>query len=128
MWYPLMPDAEDVAAALKDADVLLSKDSVEFFLRLCGGHRGIFMPAMAWVQDRQDRRVQNRADKCVWDITTTVMEVRSSLSQSNKKRRGGWDVGFRAAIAKSRAVHVNGMYSNLEDVPKINCQDPCGWC
>jgi hypothetical protein len=109
MWYPPLPDAATLAASLKDAAVFLSADSVGFFLKLCGGHRGIFMRAMAWVKEQQ----QQQQDLGCWDVVKSATEVRASLA------RGGWDVGFRAALAKSRAIVVNSKYSKLQSIPAV---------
>lgn len=48
LWYPPPPNAEQLSDQLAEAKwpVLLDAASVDFFTRLCGGHRGIFMCAM----------------------------------------------------------------------------------
>lgn len=60
LWYPPNPDADELRNQLADAKqpVLLDAQSVEFFVRLCGGHRGIFMLAMKWVQECQSNEPQ----------------------------------------------------------------------
>jgi hypothetical protein len=109
MWHPPLPNAKVLSASLKDAAVFLQDDSVGFFLKLCGGHRGIFMRAMAWVKEQQ----QQQQDLGCWDVVKSATEVRASLA------RGGWDVGFRAALAKSRAIVVNSKYSKLQSIPAV---------
>jgi hypothetical protein len=109
MWHPPLPNAKVLSASLKEARVFLQDDSVGFFLKLCGGHRGIFMRAMAWVKEQQ----QQQQDLGCWDVVKSATEVRASLA------RGGWDVGFRAALAKSRAIVVNSKYSKLQSIPAV---------
>jgi hypothetical protein len=118
MWYPPLPDAATLAASLKDAAVFLSADSVGFFLKLCGGHRGIFMSAMAWVkeQQQQQQQPQQQQELGEWNVVKSVTEVRASLAH------GGWDVGFLAALAKSRAIVVNSKYSKLQNIPAVFAQ------
>ena len=53
MWYPPVPEGNTLVEPLDDAGVHLSADSVNFFMQLCGGHRGIFMRAMNWVKEEQ---------------------------------------------------------------------------
>ena len=121
MWHPPMPDAKEaaeLAVSLKEADVSLSADSVLFFFKLCGGHRGIFMSAMEWVrQEQQPKADKEKEEVKLWDIGTSVAEVRASLANSATKEAGGWDEGFRAAVAQSRAVKVNSKFSDLDNIP-----------
>jgi hypothetical protein len=49
MWHPPMPDAEEAALLAQElvkVGVYLNKDSVLFFLKVVGDHRGIFMKVM----------------------------------------------------------------------------------
>jgi hypothetical protein len=113
MWYPPMPDSDELAANLQEASISLDGDSVRFFLKLCGGHRGIFMSAMEWVRREQ----QGNPDE--WDISKSVTEVRASLTVSATLDAGGWHEGFRGALAQSRAIRVNSKYSELANIPPV---------
>jgi hypothetical protein len=115
MWYPPMPNAIELALSLKGAGIFLSKESVDYFLKMCGGHRQIFMRAMEWVQEQQ----KDKEEEWEWDVTTSITNLRHSLSMSIVVEGGGWDKGFRAAIKKSRAVHVNQNFSKLVNIPPI---------
>ena len=106
MWYPPMPSETDLAGELQLAGVWLSAESVLFFLKLCAGHRGIFMAAMHWVADEQKKeQVQNE-----WAFSKSVKMVRKSL-------RTMWDSGFLSVLTKSRAIKVNGNFSDLDSIP-----------
>jgi hypothetical protein len=113
MWYPPMPDSEELAMNLKEASVSLSVDSIRFFMKLCGGHRGIFMSAMDWVRQEQEEEDDR------WDIDKSVTEVRASLAKSATLDAGGWHQGFRGALAQSRAIRVNSKYSELANIPPV---------
>ena len=89
MWYPPIPDSETLAIELKRAGVHLSSYSVDFFLKICGSHRGIFVSAMQWVQERQEGLTDE------WDIHQSVAEVRASFEESMKDNLGGWSMGLR---------------------------------
>ena len=56
MRYPPVPNFEKLMGDLMNATrpIHLTAESVHFFIRLCGGHRGIFMHAMNWVQECQN--------------------------------------------------------------------------
>jgi hypothetical protein len=114
MWYPPLPDATVLSASLKEADVSLSIGSVDFFMKICGGHRGIFMSAVVWVKEQQQSQEQAE-----WSVAKSVTEVRASLAVSAKKESGGWNFGFLSAIAQSRAVRVNSKYSELHNIPVV---------
>lgn len=80
MWTPPMPNASVLKAPLAKADIKLSVESIEFFLRFCGGHRGIFIAAMHWVLKRQGKEPEGRAE---WNLGTTVGKVRSSFGEED---------------------------------------------
>jgi hypothetical protein len=115
MWYPPMPDSDELAMNLKEASISLAGDSVRFFLKLCGGHRGIFMSAMDWVRQEQE----DKSEEEEWDISKSVTEVRASLAKSATLDAGGWHEGFRFALAQSRAIRVNSKYSKLANIPPV---------
>ena len=56
-WTPTIPEVDGhFISQLEQAGVRLNEDSVEFFMKFCGGHRSIFMAAMNWVKkNRTDR-------------------------------------------------------------------------
>lgn len=112
MWYPPIPDGATLAADLKQAEVYLTSESVDFFLKLCCGHRGIFMSAMQWVQNCQQGSTEE------WDIHHSVARVRASFEESIKEDLGGWSKGLRYYLTQSRAVRVNGQFSTLSNIPK----------
>ncbi|CAB9498800.1 expressed unknown protein [Seminavis robusta] len=131
MWYPPIPNTSidklrtDLAEAKKP--VYLDAESVQFFVTLCGGHRGIFMHAMKWVQEKQQNAPQSSVDISEnttlnitnWKITQTVSNVRKTLEESNMKTGAlGWNVGLRKFLKECRAVRVNGDYSNILNIPK----------
>ena len=120
MWRPPMPDKEErekLAVSLKEASVFICAESVLFFFKLCGGHRGIFMRAMEWTRHRQEQQRKRDEEMIVWDINTSVTDVRDSLAKSATKDAGGWSEGLRGFLVKSRAVKVNGKFNNLENIP-----------
>ena len=112
MWYPPIPKTAPLVADLKEADVFLSEQSVEFFLKLCCGHWGVFMRAMEWVQHCQEDETEE------WDIHKSVSHVKASFTDSMKEELGGWGVGLRSYLVQSRAVRVNGKFSTLLNIPK----------
>ena len=118
MWYPPTTAADEklVAEDLRSAEVFLSAESVSFFMSMCFGHRGIFMEAMRWVQDCQ----AESTSEAEWDIHQSVAHVRHSLESSRKEEAGGWhlDGSLRQRLKRCRAVHVNGKFSTLSNIPK----------
>jgi len=117
MWYPPMPDCRILSTNLGEAEVFLDPESVEFFMKICSGHRGIFMNAMAWVQQTQQkiqRNQQNIMD--AWNIHESVARVKSSFTRS-KQSDGGWETGLRQFLKKSRAIRVNGGFSTISNIP-----------
>mmetsp|Transcript_45765 Transcript_45765/g.111584 ORF Transcript_45765/g.111584 Transcript_45765/m.111584 type:complete len:603 (-) Transcript_45765:1699-3507(-) len=118
MWYPPKPDAERIVADLADANppVYLDSDSVRFFARLCGGHRGILMTAMEWVQKCQNNN-PDKLEVTRWNIRDSVSAVRRTFEESLVGGRMPWSTGLRAALVESRAVRVNGEFSDLDNIP-----------
>ena len=104
MWYPTMPDPSKLAGELAEAGVLLDDQSVAFFLKLCAGHRGIFMAAMRWVETEQKKQTGR------WDFVKRGTAVRESL-------RMGWRGSFLSALKESRAIPVNRKFNDLVCIP-----------
>ena len=128
MWYPPMPNAEELAMSLKDAGVYLSDESVDFFLKMSSGHRGIFMRAVDWVKSEQEKDLDDTmqvddddldSESLTWPVEESIAKVRKSLGKSAAMRGGGWYDGFRGAIASSRAVHVTGPFEDLNSIPQV---------
>ena len=119
-WTPPVPDGlddlDDLRKQLKEADVRLDQSSVEFFWKLCGGHRSIFIAAMTWVREEQ------KGDS--WDFRTVVSKVKDSSATRDWSAKGT----FLGALAVSRGVKVNGKYGDLDMVPtefiQILCEGP----
>jgi len=80
MWCPPAPDGGQITEDLRSAEVYLTPDSVNFFMKICSGHRGIFMAAMNWVQDCQGE--EGVAEESTWDIHESVARVRHSVIRS----------------------------------------------
>jgi hypothetical protein len=131
MWYRPLPDRERLVEELKEAEppIHLTPDAVSFFITLCGGHRGIFMPSMTWGQECQDNSTKEGTnniaaddDSCItsWNIQECVSQVRKTFEESRKARTPGlgWNIGLRKVWNASRAVRVNGSFSNLDNIPK----------
>ena len=116
MWKPPMPDAKELADQLAGADVYLSEDAVHFFLQICGGHRGIFMKAMEWVQKRQ-----KSANK-KWTVEQAYGQVKRTWEN------GDWGDpdSFLGTLATVRAIHVNGNYADLAKIPPKFLEILCG--
>ena len=120
MWTPPIPLASQLVHQLAAADVYLEEDAIDFFMRLCGGHRSIFMRAMEWVQWMQ------RENKTRWDVGKVHAEVRKSWASSN------WTTDDNSSLlgvlASVRAVRVNGVYKDANKIPKefvhILCEGP----
>ena len=120
MWTPPMPNASQLVHQLAAADVYLKEDVIVFFMRLCGGHRSIFMRAMEWVQWMQ------RENKTRWDVGKVHAEVRQSWASST------WTTDDNSSLlgvlASVRAVRVNGVYKDANKIPKefvhILCEGP----
>ena len=122
MWYPPNPDADQLSVDLAEAKqpVHLDVDSVRFFVTLCGGHRGIFMRAMKWVQESQKNEPCNDSQKFTkWSIGDSVSQVRKTFEESRLEGGAlGWNVGLRKEFKGNRAVRVNGSFSNVQNIPK----------
>ena len=111
MWYPPIPCGEDLVSELQNANVYLSAESVKFFWKICCAHRGIFISVMQWVQKCQEECLLE------WDIHQSVGMVRKSLEDS-RLVSAPWSQGIRQYMRKSRAVHVNGNFSKMRNIPK----------
>ena len=118
LWYPPQPDADQLSQDLMEAEkpVYLDSDSVRFFTKLCGGHRGIFMEAMGWVQECQDNS-PDKLENTSWGIRESVSHVRRTFEDSRLGGRRAWNTGLRAAFKQSRAVRVNGEFAELGNIP-----------
>lgn len=116
-WTPPIPDVDDdFVKRLTEAGVRLDKDSIDFFMKFCGGHRSIFMAAMKWAKG-----MQNGAR---WVYRKTVTKVRDSMDANS-----WWEPGsILEGLAASRGVKVNGRFGNLDMVPRefvnILCEGP----
>ena len=117
-WVPPIPRiGDDFISQLEAAGVRLDAESVAFFMKFCAGHRSIFMRAMVWVKAKQEG--------ASWHYMETVTQVRnSSMDASNNwlKKESIWE-----ALVQSRAVKVNGKFSELEppgDFVNILCEGP----
>jgi hypothetical protein len=117
MWYPPIPDGKDLTPQLEEADIFLDAAAVDFLMKICCGHRGIFMAAVRWVQDQQQASGATK-----WDLNKCITEVRHSFEESDKQKRrnigNGWAGGLRGRMKDCRAVKVSGMYSDLNCIPK----------
>jgi len=129
LWCPPFADSEKLVGELAEAarPICLSTDSVQFFLKLCGCHRGTFMRAMPWVQECQDNKppkedCDDASTKKRCDVQDCISHVRRSFEKSRKETACGkhmvWEVGLCKAFKQSRAVRVNGQFSDVENVPK----------
>ena len=116
-WTPTIPEVDGhFISQLEQAGVRLNEDSVEFFMKFCGGHRSIFMAAMNWVKKKQNGSP--------WEFKQTVTEVRDSMGANSWLVSGG----ILEGLAASRGVKVNGKFGNLDVVPSefvtILCEGP----
>ena len=115
-WTPPVPeDFDDLTKQLKEADVRLDQRSVEFFMKLCGGHRSIFISAMYWVREEQLGES--------WDFRTVLSKVQDSMATRT------WSLGtFLGALADSRGARVCGYYSDVDMLPdefiQLLCEGP----
>ena len=120
MWTPPVPHANALVDQLARADVYLSEDAIVFFMNFCGGHRGLFIRAMEWVQKKQSRN-SNR-----WDFTRALGEARHAWDT------GGWtgapDDSLMGKLQTVRAIRVNSHFSDLANIPQefvdILCDGP----
>ncbi|CAJ1380745.1 unnamed protein product [Effrenium voratum] len=85
-------------------------------MKFCGGHRSIFIAAMAWVKNNQHG--------ALWKHNETVTRVRDSIDATDWWARGS----ILEGLAASRGVKVNGQFGNLDMVPmefvNILCEGP----
>ena len=127
MWTPPVPNASQLVHQLEAADVYLKEDVIVFFMRLCGGHRSLFMRAMQWVHDRQMKEKKSAR----WDIRQALGEARHSWGNGNWTAT---DTVKRSSLlgmlVQSRAIRVNGKYKDANNVPdefaEILCQGETG--
>ena len=117
-WTPPVPEVDaDLINQLRQAGVRLDKDSVDFFMKFCGGHRSIFMAAMDWVKAKQKNGSQ-------WVFNQTVTKVRNSMDANSWSAKDS----ILGGLSASRAVKVNGQFIDLKAVPldfiKILCEGP----
>ncbi|CAJ1380520.1 unnamed protein product [Effrenium voratum] len=115
MWIPPLSYTQELETQLEEAGVRLDQKSIQFFMRFCGGHRGIFIAAMHWVQSKQSKQSKQRSGKG-WDFRQTVGFVRNSYNG------GDWDCASNEILGylqKSRAVRVNGFYEDVSNVPRV---------
>ena len=108
MWTPPLTYTKELETQLKEAGVRLDQKSIEFFIHFCGGHRGIFIAAMHWVQSKQTSGES-------WDFKKTVGSVRNSYGT------GDWncaDNEILGHLRESRAVRVSGFYTDVSNVPR----------
>ena len=108
MWTPPLSYTSELKEQLGEAGVKLDEKSIEFFIQFCGGHRGIFIAAMHWVN-----RSQNVDE--TWNFTRTVEKVRKSYGM------GEWNcpqTDVLGALRESRAVRVNGQYTPVSNIPR----------
>ena len=115
-WTPAIPEVDNhFIRQLEQAGVCLDEDSIEFFMKFCGGHRSIFMAAMKWVREKQNG--------VGWNYSQAVTNVRKSMF-------GNWleSGSILSELAQSRAVKVNGQFGDIEMVPmvfiKLLCEGP----
>ena len=108
MWTPPCSTLE-LKEQLEEAGVRLDEKSIKFFIQFCGGHRGIFIAAMRWVQSKQRSGISR------WAFPQTVGFVRNSYGG------GDWDCAnteILGYLRESRAVRVNGLYKDVNKVPR----------
>ena len=108
MWTPPLSYDDNLQDQLEEAGVRLDADSIKFWIQFTGGHRGIFMAAMRWVQQKQQ-------SGAAWDLQETIRMVRESYGT------GSWSCGkdeILGRLRQCRAVRVNGKYSSLHEVPR----------
>ena len=123
MWTPPMPNANVTSALvdqLAEADVYLSQDAIDFFMNLCGGHRGIFMRAMEWVQMKQSK------NSTPWDLKRALGEA--SQAWDTESWTEAPDDSLMWKLQTVRAIRANGYLSALDNIPQkfvdILCEGP----
>ena len=115
MWTLPLSYTEGLETQLKEADVRLDQKSIQFFIHFCGGHRGIFMAAMHWVQSKQTSGES-------WDFKKTVGFVRNSYGTGDWNCARDEILGY---LRESRAVRVNGFYKDVSNVPRAFAELLC---
>ena len=123
MWYPPIPDGNDLVWQLENAEIFMNAAAVDFLMKICCGHRGIFMMALRWVEESQKAEGEHMVNsQKKWDLSKCVTEVRHSFEESDilkrRNRGNGWDSGIKEYMAECRAVMVNGTYSELNNIPQ----------
>ena len=116
LWRPAMPDANPLADQLVGAGVFLTEGAVSFFLQIAGGHRGIFMAAMMWVQEKQKKTSQ------LWNMEQAYSQVKLQW----KDKYWADPDSFLGALAQVRAVRVNGPFADLANIPQEFLEILCG--
>ena len=109
MWTPPLNSTVELKEQLEEAGVRLDEKSIKFFIQFCGGHRGIFIAAMRWVQSKQRSGIYR------WAFPQTVGFVRNSYGG------GDWNCAkteILAYLRESRGVRVNGLYKDMNNVPR----------
>ena len=109
MWTPPLNFTSELREQLKEAGVRLDQKSIKFFMQFCGGHRGIFIAAMRWVQSKQ------RSGLSRWAFRQTVGFVRIATMEEIGIAQ---ELRFLGYLRESRAVRVNGLYKDVSNVPR----------
>ena len=112
MWTLPLSYTKGLETQLKEAGVRLDQKSIQFFIHFCGGHRGIFMAAMHWVQSKQTSGES-------WDFKKTVGFVRNSYGTGDWNCARDEILGY---LRESRAVRVNGFYKDVSNVPRASAE------
>ena len=120
MWTPPIPHPNALVDQLAEADVYLSEDAIEFFMSFCGGHRGIFMRAMEWVQMKQSK------NSTQWDLKRALGEASQAWDTESWNEAADDSLMWR--LQTVRAIRANGYLSALENIPQefvdILCEGP----
>ena len=109
IWTPPLNSTSELQVQLEEAGVRLDQKSIKFLIQFCGGHRGIFIAAMRWVQSKQRSGISR------WAFRQTVGFVRNSYDG------GDWDCAnteILGYLRERRAVRVNGLYKDVSNVPR----------
>jgi len=109
LWYPSPMNVNSLSKDLTKAKppVLIHGESIDFLSAFCGGHRGILMHALAWVQQRQNNSDGHKPAE--WNLAKTAAEVRNSIGKADK-----WNGGLLGALKCCRAVRVD---FSLAEIP-----------
>ena len=109
MWTPRLNSTSELQVQLEEAGVRLDQKSIKFFIQFCGGHRGIFIAAMRWVQSKQRSGISR------WAFRQTVGFVRNSYDGGDWNCANTEILGY---LRESRAVRVGGLYKDVSNVPR----------